>query len=74
MLRLGELALRHFVPKGQPSEKLKLRTSSTLWLMLQEEEEQSDHWQNEQEKEATSPDPPNHSPSCDSRWCSSDPL
>jgi hypothetical protein len=41
VLMLGGHTLRPLVPKGRPSEKLKLYILSKLWLMLQEEEGES---------------------------------
>jgi hypothetical protein len=55
VLMLGGHTLRLLVPKGRPSEKLKLRIVSTLWLMLQEAEKESCHGLNWQKNEATSP-------------------
>ncbi len=58
VLKLGRPTLMHLVLKGQLLEKLKLRISSRLWLMLQEEEGESSHWLNGQKKEAIFPLPP----------------
>ncbi len=66
MLKLRGPTLMHLVLKGQPLEKLKLRISSKLWLMLQEEEGESRHWLNGQKKEAIFPLPPRPSPTLSS--------
>ncbi len=55
MLKREEPTLIHLVLQSQPSEKLKLRISSWLWLKLQGEEGEAGHWQNEHKKEAIYP-------------------